>query len=178
MASVSFGLNQLKSEIQIKAPVEVCYQGWLDSPRMPEVMRRVLDFHSQPLNVEPVTSADEIQAQIRSLVRNDIPLSRIKHWLFSGPGGKLYQFENTAILEIPNRFYCTTSTDSNDLSMQSSLLFSPEGMNTSTLVEWQVSFWASHKNGSATQLASDILTTGDSFLEDCLLDFKRYIESK
>jgi hypothetical protein len=177
MPSITRGLHQLKSKITIHAPVEVCYQSWLDSLHLPDAIRRVLGCQYQPINVAPITSAEEIQAKTL-LLQDDILSSRIKHWLFSGPGGKLYEIENAAILEIPNHLYCTTSTDPSDLSTQSSVLFSPDDLNINTLVEWKVSFWISSTNGRSTQLATDILASDDAFLEDCLQDFKRYIESK
>lgn len=178
MPNVTRGIHQLKSKIVIQAPVEVCYQGWLDSPQLSTAMRRVLGFQYKHIHVAPITSAEVIQAKVQLLKPDNIPSSLVKQWLFSGPGGKLYEIENAAVLEIPNHFYCTTSTDPRDLSAQSSLLFSPNEMNTSTLVEWRVSFWASGKNGSLTRLASDILASGDAFLEDCLQDFKNDIESR
>ena len=102
----------------------------------------------------------------------------VRHWLVSGPSGKIYEFENKVILEIPNRFFCTQSTDPNDLSVQASTLFSPILNNYATRLELQVSFWESEriKNGQATRLAMDIIKTDDTFLEDCLEDLKHHIE--
>lgn len=170
MPNLTAGIRHIKQRINIKAPVEICYQTWLDSPHLTDVMRRALGFQQKTNAVTAITSAEEIQGIM--------PDAMIKHWLLSGPGGKLYEVESTIILEVPNQFYCTTSADPEDLSVQNSVLFSPDAMNQNTLIEWQISFWNSVQKGSFTQLLSDIMKSGDSFLEDCLQDFKTHIEER
>lgn len=179
MANITHGMHQLKSKIIINAPVEVCYQAWLEARHLPDVMHRVHGLQNRSMdNIAPITSTEEIQAKAQQFREEDIPLSRIMHWVVSGPGGKLYEFENATILEIQNHFICTASVHPDDLSVQSSVSFSPNDINTDTGIEWQVSFWVSSENGILTQFASDILAEGDLFLEECLQDFKRYVEDK
>jgi|GEM_PF-6893468 len=170
------GVHHLQARILIHAPVEVCYKTWLDSSTLPKILRRVLGVEfKQP--IQPIQlSVREVDSKVTTLKSDLVPTSLIKHWLFSGPGGKLYEVENTVILEVPNRFYCTTSVDPNDISCQSSVLFSPDETNQNTLIEWNVSFWLNSPYGKATQLAADILETGDSFLDDCLEDLKSALE--
>lgn len=178
MPNLTLGMCHLKKRIHVKAPVEICYQTWLDSPHLTDVMKRVLGFRSRKNHdVTPITVTEKIQDAVQSLKQDIVSEATIKHWLLSGPGGKLYEVESTIILEIPNLFYCSTSIDPDDLSVQNSVLFSPDAMNQTTLVEWQISFWDSAQKGSLTQLLSDIMKSGDCFLEDCLQDFKTYIEN-
>jgi uncharacterized membrane protein len=176
MACLSPGIHRLKARITIQAPVEVCYQAWLDSPHLPEVMRRVVGVQYKS---KIMTSAEEIHAKVLRLQQDIVPSATIKHWLISGPGGKLYEFENTVILEIPNHFYCTTSTDPNDFSVQSSVLFSSDAKHKNTFLEWEVSFFVFNvQDGNLTRLASDVLKMDDSLLMDCLQDFKTYLENR
>jgi uncharacterized membrane protein len=135
-------------------------------------MSRVLGVQSE---VQPLTKT---HSQALHLTKNIIPATVIDHWLFSGPGGKLYETEGKVILDIPNLFYCRASTDPNDLAMQTSVLFSPDENNQITLLEFEVSFWnsATLKTGKSTRLISDIVHQEDRFIEDCLRDFKNYVE--
>lgn len=178
MLKLKPGLHQIKNSIAIHAPVECCYQDWIDSPHLPDFMRRVLgvEFSTPPgRSLNPV---DEIDATVEPFYQTSVSPGLIKHWLVYGPGGKLYEVEKTVILEIPNRFYCTTSADPKDLSVQSSLFFSPDDKNKNTYIEWEVSFWTGGQCGSLTHLVSDILVTGDSFYKDCLQDFKTHVEAE
>jgi uncharacterized membrane protein len=180
MGELTPGVYHMKSRIEIHAPVEMCYQAWLDSARLPSIMGRVIDFSYRPKSTRNLDSIGEAQLNEMHSTQDVVPSSaanpKVKHWILAGPDGKLYELESTTVLEIPNRFYCTASTDPKDLSVQSSALFSPDENNRSTLLEWQVSFWAS--GGTASQLCSDVLTSGDSFMEDCLRDFKAAVENK
>jgi uncharacterized membrane protein len=167
--------NLIKT-IKIQAPVEACYGAWIDSPRLVSAMRKVLGVCLQTEHTSVVTSAEEIHEKVKRLNQENIPATQIKHWLFSGPGGKLYEIENTVILDIPNRFYCTTSTDPDDLCVQSSLLFIPDELNKNTTMEWRVFFWDFKPRGKLTQFVSDIWEKNDSFMDDCLEDFKKLVE--
>ena len=177
MRRLSGGLHHLKSSIRIHAPVEICYQTWLDAPCLPAFMSRVIAVRPMPKDFVTSDLLEELQPEAQLLQQGIIPMSTIKQWLLSGPGGKIYHVENIIILEIPNRFYCTTSIDPDDLSIQNSLTFMPDQMNRNTTIEWEVSFWVSIIGGQMTRLASDILETGDSFLEYNLQDFKTHLES-
>jgi uncharacterized membrane protein len=175
------GLHYLKSSIRLHAPVEVCYQTWLDSRKLADIMERVLGVvvrsNLSINNMEALTSAEEIQTKIQLFKQDIMPSSKIKQWLINGPGGKYYEVENTKVLEIPNHFYSTVSTDLADFCMQSSVTFMADAMNQNTIIEWEVSYWGSFQNGTSTQLAIDISETNDSFMKDCLMDFKHYLES-
>ena len=177
MSSLAYGMHHLKKRITINAPAAICYQAWLDSPQLTQVMRRVLRFEYKAEAIVATNSIEEVLSHLSKQDQDILPLTQIKQWLFAGPGGKVYKIESTTILEIPNRFYCATSNDPNDLSIQSSLLFSPDEADQNTLLEWQISFWVSEHVGEMTQLVADIQTTNDSFLEDCLQDFKTYVEN-
>ena len=177
MTKLRDGVHYLESSIRIQAPVEVCYQAWLDAPHFPDFMSRVIAFQYRPKGVVIPASVEEIQSRAQLLKQDIVPMSTIKHWLLSGPSCKLYEIDSTVILEIPNRFYCTTSTDPNDLSIQSSLSFMPDQMNRNTIIKWQISFWAFDPPGKMTSLASDILEAGDAFLENNLQDFKAHLEA-
>lgn len=174
------GLHHLHSSIRVQAAAEACYTIWTDSPKLPRILKRVLGIGLKPVSnvTATLTSLEEIQTRLQKYKISILPAAEIKHWLFQGPGAKLYQIENTAILEIPYRFYCTISTDPDDICAQSSLTFTPDAQNHETLIEWKVSFWGSSHNGSMTQLASDIAEMDDSFLEDCLQEFKTYVENR
>ncbi len=37
------GLMQLKKKIEINAPIEVCYQAWINQAKFPEFMKKVLE---------------------------------------------------------------------------------------------------------------------------------------
>jgi hypothetical protein len=177
MAQVAPGLRFLKAKTTITAPAETCYQAWINFPKHPEFTKRVFKLLlNENKDITIITS--EEQSEVQTLLsRQDIASAAMRrHWILSGPQGKLYQVEETTILEIPNRFYCSTSTDPNDLSVQSSLLFSPDELNQKTLMEWQVSFWISTEKGTATQFLFDILKTGDAFLDEVLQDFKVFVE--
>jgi hypothetical protein len=143
-------------------------------------MKRVLGVEIRPENnsIHVSTSEVEIQRRLQLFRQEILPSAKVKQWLLSGPGGKLYEIENTTICEVPNQFYCTISTDLNDISVASSVNFSSDTMNRNTFVEWVVSFWSSFQNGSMTRFASEIRATDDSFMKDCLTDFKAFIESQ
>lgn len=176
MTILNGGIHNLKSSVRIQAPVEICYQAWLETPRFPNFMSRVVSVECKPKDFVTSASMEEVQSKSQLFKQNVVP-SLINHWLLSGPGGNLYEASNTVILEIPNHFYCTTSIDPDDLSIQSSLFFIPDQVNQNTILEWQISFWISARNGKSTKLASDILQTGDAFLENSLQDFKAHVEA-
>ena len=185
MKTLRQGIQFIKKRVLIDAPVEVCYQTWTDSPRLPEIFKRLVsvEYEEKPLSYEEkplstISEPAEVQKLLPYLKQELVPTKTIKHWLLHGPKGKLYEIENTVILDVPNVFYSTTSTDPNDISVQSSVLFSPDENHHSTLIEWQVSFWLSAKNGSMTQLVSDILETEDTLMEDTLLELKQHLESR
>ena len=159
--------------------MEVCYQAWLDSPRHVQYMKRVLGVQCNPADAIPI-SVEEIESKELFSKQTIVSPALIKHWIFSGPGGKIYEIENITVLEIPNHFYCTTSTDPNDISVQSSLLFTPDERTQNTLLEWQISLWGPQEKekGKFAQLISDIWETGDTLLDDCLQDFKRSLEEE
>lgn len=163
------GLQHIRKRITIHAPAEICYQIWIDSPRIAKALRRLQNVQSRPIN-----SLQDVQAKVELL---HVGADTIKKWLFYGPEGKMYEVENIVVMDIPNRFYCTSSIDPNDLSFQSSMLFSPDELNQNTDIEVQISFWNSEKKGPMTQLVSDILDAEDHFFEDCLQDFKAEVES-
>jgi hypothetical protein len=173
------GLRQVKQSIRIHAPVEICYQTWTDYSHFPAFMSRVIDFQNQT-EAPVITSNEEIHPKALLLTQGIVPAELVNHWLFAGPGGKLYEVKNRTSLEIPNHFYCMTSTDPDDTSIRTSLLFSPDMHNQNTLLELECSFWSSNtlKKGKSTQLATDILEADDSFWLDCLQDFKKYVEEK
>ncbi len=172
------GIRQLKESIEINAPAQTCYQYWVNQSQFPEFMSKVLRFESRQIPTMTLQSNESIQSVLERFDAFILPVERIKHWLISGPGGKLYEFENKVILDIPGKFYSTVSTDPDDLCTQASLLFNETENPGVTRVEFEVSFWESTniKNGTATQLASDILQNEDSFFCDCLRDFKTYVE--
>jgi len=174
------GLKRIKSQLMVNAPVERCYQAWMNSAKMPDFMSRVIQVDQKKIPLTVMTNPQDIEAQVEARIplldQNGVPYSTIKNWLLKGPGGKLYEIANTAVLEIPNHFYCTTSTDPDDISVQSSAFFCPDGKNQHTLIEWEISFWPCLDIGSMTRLACDILQTDDHFMEQCLQDFKDYIE--
>lgn len=168
------GLRKIKKKIEIHAPVEWCYQTWINYSQFPVFMTRVIGVQSE---LKPL---EETRFKALNFSKNIISADVIDHWLFSGPGGKLYETEGKVILDIPNLFYCRTSTDPNDVATQNSMLFSPDENNQTTVVEFEVSFWdsAALKAGKSTRLISDIVYQEDQFIEDCLQDFKNYVEKK
>src|SRR5437868_812616 len=92
--NTTFGVKKIKEKISIKAPVETCYQAWIEAIHLSDIMKRVLGFEYKTIkDITAITSAEEIQRRLESLKQDIIPTSRIKHWLFSGPGGKLYEVE-------------------------------------------------------------------------------------
>jgi hypothetical protein len=121
---------------------------------------------------------DSIQASIQRIQQTDSSAGQLRRWLLSGPGGKLYEIENTTIVEIPNYFYCTAPTDPNDIYSESSVFFIEDKTNRSTLVKWEVTFRQFPSEGNWTQFALDIHKTEDSFMQDCLQDLKKYVEDK
>jgi uncharacterized membrane protein len=167
------GIKQIKKKIEINAPVEVCYQTWINQAKFPEFMRKILKFR------EGCAPEEATLPTALKLTGDIVDPDVVRHWLVTGPRGKLYQFENKVILEIPNRLFSTQSTDPNDLCVQVSVLFFPLWNNHATRIDWQVSFWESAKikSGHATQLALDVFKTDDSLIEDCLTDLKHYIEA-
>jgi uncharacterized membrane protein len=168
------GIRKTKKKIEIHAPVEWCYQTWINYSQFPVFMTRVLGVQSE---VKPL---EETRSKALHLSKDIIPADVIDHWFFSGPGGKLYETESKMILDIPNLFYCRVSTDPNDVASQTSMLFSPDENNQITVVEFEVSFWSSAtlKAGKSTQLISDIVNQEDHIIEDCLQDFKNYVEKQ
>jgi hypothetical protein len=178
--AVTSRFKHLKSAIEIQATPEVCYKVWIDAKKLPKILERVIgvEIKTKPENtkIDFITSVGEIDQKVHRVNLDLLPTSEIKHWLLSGPGGHLYKIENTTVFEIPDRFYCTVSTDQNDASVQSYVTFFPDTLNRHTVVEWEIWFWRSSKKGSATRLVSDIADTGDSFMADCLSDLKRFIE--
>ncbi len=179
MKTLASGLHQLTHRVAINAPVDVCYRTWVDSVNLPRIMHRVLGMRYKPIDNAPseITDAVDIERRMELFRQDILPKSQIKQWLLSGPGGKCYQVENTVTLDIPNHFFCTISTDLKDICAQSSVLFSRDSLNQFTLIEWQVSFWHSPYNGSMSRLAADVLESGDTFMQDCLQDFKAAVES-
>lgn len=187
MTSLPLGLQHLKTQICVNAPVEVCYQAWLDFEKMPEFISRLrsvrVDESHSLTNAALASSlsADELQTKAQLHRQSLVPFGMIKHWFFSGSGGKMYEIENVTILEIPNHFYCTVSTDPDDLSVQCSIFFCPDGKNEHTFMEWEVSFWNSGKaglGGTMTHMLTDIVDSGDDFFQKCLQDFKVHVEAK
>ncbi|WP_303675227.1 hypothetical protein [Vampirovibrio chlorellavorus] len=178
MAQPVQGIRQIKECIEVNAPAQTCYQYWVNQSQFPEFMSKVLRHEARWVPRMTLQSYDCIQSALERFEAFALPLERIKHWLISGPGGKLYEFENKVILDIPGQFYATASTDPDDLCAQASLLFHETENPGVTRVELEVSFWesANIKNGKSTQLASDILRKEDPFLGDCLRDFKTYVE--
>jgi len=178
--AVTPGFHHIKSAIEVQATPEVCYQIWTDAKKIAKIIERVigLEIKTKPENtkIDFITSVGEIDQKIHRVNLELLPTSEIKHWLLSGPGGHLYKIENTTIFEIPNRFYCTVSTDQNDTSVQSYVTFFPDALKQHTVVEWEIWFWRSAQKGSLTQLLSDIEDTGDNFMKDCLSDLKKFIE--
>ncbi len=178
MAQPVHGLRLFKDSIEVRAPAQTCYQYWVNQSQFPEFMSKVLMFDARLTPRTTLQSHECIHSALERFEAFTLPLERIKHWLISGPGGKLYEFENKVILDIPGKFYATASTDPDDLCTQASLLFHETENPGVTRLELEVSFWESGclKNGKSTQLASDILRKGDSFFGDCLRDFKTHVE--
>jgi uncharacterized membrane protein len=183
--SISLGLRQLNSEILVNASAENCYKTWVDTKQIPVFMRRV-----RGLNIEFLTnlttrklaiastSADAIQARIKRFQQSDSTATELRRWIFRGPGGKLYEIENTVIVEIPNYFYCTASTDPDDVYSESCVFFIEDERNQTTLVKWEITFWQFSSQGSWTQFALDLQDAKDSFMHDCLEDFKQFVEGR
>lgn len=176
-------IRHIKTSIEVEAPPSVCYQTWVQQSYFPDYVRNVLSFQTKvtPKTVSPGgASQDESQKALSELCPGFSPTETIKHWLVRGPEGKLYEFENKVVLDIPNKFYATISNDPNDLCAQASVHFEEIAHPERTRIELEVSFWESAhiKNGTATQLAADILDKEDSFFADCLQDFKAHVEQQ
>ena len=179
MAHLSPGLHQVKRFIYINAPVEVCYQAWTDSTWLVHSVRRLFRFQYKNKALMPINSTEDTFPKTMVADQDLIPSTQVKQWLVSGPGGKFYEAESMVVLDIPNHFFCTVSTDPDDLAMQSSLSFYPDGMNQNTFLEWRVSLWfLDEPKGKITQLISDIWEAGDPYMEDCLHDFKAAVENR
>jgi uncharacterized membrane protein len=179
----SSSVQQLKSAISVHAPVEACYQAWINTCRIPSFIRRALSVQvsfscgGNPKGIS-IISPEEIETRLQNFNQQILPTTEIRRWLISGPGGKLYEIEGTTILEIPNQFYCTISTDPDDIFAQSSASFMPDPTNQNTLIEWEVSFWPLSPEGRWTQFASAVHNSKDNFMEDCLQDFKAELENR
>lgn len=177
----SSGMHQLKSEIRIKVPVEACYQAWIDSPKFPAFAKRVKGVEVCAQSGQKATtvteSPEKVWVKIRHLKYEHLPFNEIKRWLFNGPGGKVYEVENEMDLEIPNRLYISVSADPKDIYAQSTVTFTPEE-NQNTLITWEISYWQFTPEGSWTQFASAIDKAKDTFMQDCLEDFKAYVETE
>jgi uncharacterized membrane protein len=172
------GLQRIKRHITVDAPVECCYRTWLDSAKMPDFMSRLLAVQCKDKPSRPFNLPNDIDIIAPFMEMSPVPYGKIRQWLLAGPGGNLYEYENMVVLEIPNRFYCTTSIDPDDISVQSSVFFSPDGKNEHTYIEWEISFWCLDGKGSGTKLLCDVLMTEDPMIEECLQDFKSHLEGK
>lgn len=171
-------IKRVKLKIKINAPSEVCYQSWsMGFIQFPTFMRRVASMLQEVKPIETRIETHNGKASHRS--SKMLPTQLVNHWLFYGPKGRIYEVNNKTTLDIPNLFHSTTSVDPEDISIQSSVSFLPDANNQTTLLEWQVSFLDSQilKKGKSTRLISDILTTGDGLLMDCLRDFKKAVEA-
>lgn len=167
-------IKRVKLKIKINAPAEVCYQSWSSGiVQFPTFMHRIISMQQE---VKPIERKNRNASNLADKI---LPTEVINHWLFYGPEEKLYELDNKTTLEIPHLFHSTSSADPDDIAIQSSLSFLPDANNQTTLLEWQISFLDSQilKKGKSTQLISDILSTGDTLLMDCLKDFKKAVEA-
>lgn len=172
------GLHKLKAGIIIQAPAELCYREWVNLSQLSKYLYRVIEMQT-------ATQAPALERGTNPLPMNTTAPSQpfgengIHHWTLRGPQGKIYQVQNKTILDIPNRFYCMSSTDSEDISSQLSVLFSADDTNQTTYMEMEASSWLTENMqlGRSTQLFADIINADDTFLQDCLQDFKHHVES-
>jgi hypothetical protein len=180
--SISSGLRRLNSQITINASAEDCYKAWVNTSQIPVIMQRVQGLEVKFLaNRKPetiTTSPDVIQASLQRFQNAESYAPELRRWLFSGPGGRLYEIENTTILEIPNYFYCTAPNDPNDFHSESCVFFIEDKLKHCTLVKWEITFRPFSPDGSWTQFALDLQQTEDHFMQDCLQDLKRFVEER
>lgn len=176
-------MEKMKHSIEISADVETCYRCWANYHNLPNFMRRILKVWDMELPLATHTSALEdmrkaVKAELSNL-SHTVPLHKIRHWLVRGPGGKIYEVENAAILEIPNLFYCWASTDPNDLAIHNSISFMAIEDGRKTVLLYESSFVLSGNKalgGKSSRLISDIVDMNDPWMQDLLTDFKNYVE--
>ncbi len=168
--------------IEIHAPVKLCYQLWKDYHQTAKFLHCVIKVWDQPTAVmKPIDNLEQLHPTIQSNLSGmarALPLETVRHWLIQGPGGKVYELENTVILEIPDLFYCWSSTDPEDLAVQTSVSFLSQ-KDTRTLVLFECSFSIPNTQlfrGKAARLITDVLNTDDPLISEILADFKHYVE--
>lgn len=176
-------MEKMKHSIVVNANVETCYRYWSKYHNLPNFIHRILKVWDEesPTGTH-IGKLEDLRKAIKAEQNNlshTIPLNRIRHWLVQGPGGKIYEVENAVILEIPNLFYCWTSTDPADLSIQNSISFMAIEDGRKTALLYESSFVLSSNKalgGKSSRLISDIVNSNDPWMPDLLTDFKNYVE--
>lgn len=186
-------MYSIESTILVNAPVSECYRHWRDVERFPQYMRRVRHVRRIPAeklsDLSPLPQPqwdpqrryyETMTGQVLTEVYHHVPDAW--EWEVQGPLGRIYTFRAGVVQEIPNKVISWSSAADQELATSGTVNFlkpRPEKPpelpgDEQTLIEVKMSFSAA--SAPFGELMADVFRVGQNVVNECLEDFKNYVE--
>lgn len=177
-------MHSIEASILVNAPVADCYRRWCEFERFPEFMPRVLSVRKvglselthEQLDVSTGNLQRDYEEAISAQVAQQVEAhgGEVWHWEVKGPMGRIFSWNAGIVLNMPNKVVTWASAHDQELPTTGSVNFLKQPGDTQTLIEVKMSFSAPLPPFG--ELLADITHYGDNLLNECLADFKRYME--
>jgi uncharacterized membrane protein len=185
-------MHSIEAAIRINAPLDQCFQAWMDFEKFPTFMRRVVSVKRAaaadmmpmegPLERYATDPQKDAEGVSITEVMHEVAAhgDQVWHWEVKGPLGQLFDWTAGIVMNLPNQAISWSTLSGEQLPNSGTVNFlkvppSHPAHAAQTLVTITMTFSAP-TGGIVGEFLSDAIHYGDSLLYDALEDFKRYIE--
>jgi uncharacterized membrane protein len=177
-------MHTIQASIIVDAPAAECYRRWREIEAYPSFMRRVVHARQVPPSeltdaaVERATwspQRDYADTMTAELV-DQVLAEGAEVWAFEvrGPFNRHYHFSAGVVMDQPNKIVSWASAPDQEIATGGSVNFLKLAGDHQTLVEVKMTYSAPLPPFG--ELVADVSHYGDNVVNECLLDFKRFME--
>jgi uncharacterized membrane protein len=181
-------MHAIEASIMVSAPASECYRHWRAFERFPTFVRRIISVRSvSPSeltgNVSVDPRAQDPQKNFENTMNAEILHevaahgNRVWRWTVKGPFGQMYTWTAGVVMDEPNKAISWSTTCEQPVACSGTVNFLPQRAAKDleyTLIDLRATF--SPPAGPLGELVADIIGYGDTLAQECLEDFKRYVE--
>lgn len=184
-------MHSIDASIRVDAPVDYCYQAWMDFEKFPSFMSRVVSVHClgpsallPPKNLSILSSQDpqlDVEGVVMTELLHEMAAhgNRAWHWEVKGPLGQIFEWTAGIVQDEPNKMVSWATLPEEELPNTGTVNFlkAPDSRTNHdrSLITVTMSF--SVPAGALGELLSDIVGYGDTLLNEALTDFKNHVET-
>jgi len=184
-------MHSIDAKIIVDAPVDKCFETWMDFEKFPTFMRRVMSVKRAPVtdlradeHAHHVTSIHDPQRDAEGVVIAEVLHEvavhgdRVWHWEIKGPLGQIFQWTAGIVMNIPNKAISWSTLPEEKLPNTGTVNFlrAAESKPTHERTLITVTMTFSAPVGIVGEFLSDVTHYGDNLLYEGLEDFKAYME--